>query len=291
MQRRMARDVSRPLTAELRMQAVSEEEGSVAEIAATYVKPNDRLSSFERLEIYNRQYWFRLLGALEEDYPALQAVMGADRFQAMAISYLQAHPSKSFTLRNLGAKLPEWLEAQPEHGGRRKQLALDVARLEWAYVEAFDGAVREPWTEKDLAGLTGDSTLLLQPHLQLLELRYPVDELVLAVHEESPAGDMMSNAVEERRQTNDVHLPTMRRVRLFVAVHRYEDVVYYRRMERECYRLLFGLKEGATLVDALNLAFRGSRLSAEERAKKIEMYFAHAAELGWFVSSASCGCE
>ena len=44
--------------------------------AAEFIKPNDRLSSFERLEIYNRQYWFRLLDCLYEDYPGLLSVLG-----------------------------------------------------------------------------------------------------------------------------------------------------------------------------------------------------------------------
>ena len=39
--------------------------------AAEFIKPNSRLSSFERLEIYNRQYWFRLLDCLYDDYPGL----------------------------------------------------------------------------------------------------------------------------------------------------------------------------------------------------------------------------
>jgi hypothetical protein len=43
--------------------------------AASYFQPNDRLTSFERLEIYNRQYWFRLLESLHEDFPGLRAVL------------------------------------------------------------------------------------------------------------------------------------------------------------------------------------------------------------------------
>jgi hypothetical protein len=39
------------------------------DVAAEFIKPNDRLSSFERLEIYNRQYWFRVLDCLYDDYP------------------------------------------------------------------------------------------------------------------------------------------------------------------------------------------------------------------------------
>ena len=44
--------------------------------ADAIIKPNDRLSSFERLEIYNRQYWFRLYSSFEEDFPGLMAVIG-----------------------------------------------------------------------------------------------------------------------------------------------------------------------------------------------------------------------
>ena len=77
LQCRMSQDVMRPLTPEFEMQAVTEKGLQTAEIAARYIKPNDRLTSFERLEIYNRQYWYRLLGALAEDFPALRAVVGA----------------------------------------------------------------------------------------------------------------------------------------------------------------------------------------------------------------------
>src|ERR1700737_1280664 len=86
-QRRMAEDVSRPLTIKFAMQTVSTDGSSVAEIIASYVKPNDRLSSFERLEIYNRQYWFRVLDCLYDDYPGLRAVVGERRFMNLARAY------------------------------------------------------------------------------------------------------------------------------------------------------------------------------------------------------------
>jgi hypothetical protein len=60
----MAADVTRPLTADLWMQSEAEDSSSVEQIAASYIKPNDQLSSFDRLEIYNRQYWFRVIGAV-----------------------------------------------------------------------------------------------------------------------------------------------------------------------------------------------------------------------------------
>ena len=48
------------------------------EIAGRYIKPNDRLTSFERLEIYNRQYWFRVIAAVSEDFPALMLFSGRE---------------------------------------------------------------------------------------------------------------------------------------------------------------------------------------------------------------------
>ncbi len=82
---------------------------SMEEVAASFIAPNSRLTAFERLEIYNRQYWFRVLGALAEDFPALRSVIGARAFDAMSVAYLTAHPSRSFSLRNLGSHLAEWL--------------------------------------------------------------------------------------------------------------------------------------------------------------------------------------
>lgn len=286
-QRQMAGDVRRPLTADFEMQCESERGVSVAGIAASYVKPNDRLSSFERLEIYNRQYWLRVLGALEEDYSALQAVIGNARFQAMAVAYLQENPSRSFTLRDLGSRLPVWLETHPEFAGRRRHLALDVARLEWAYVEAFDAASLEPWIEADLVGLNQNSAIALQPHIQLLALDYPVDELVLLIHRERPAVDMMSSAMEERRGASALSVPRMQREKIYLAVHRFEDTVYYRRLDRASFQLLFGLRQGLRLGEALETAFLRSRLSQERRAAAVEACFAHGAELGWFVTQRS----
>jgi hypothetical protein len=282
LQRRMFEDVRRPLTSDFAMQQETEDGRSVSELAESYVKPNDRLTSFERLEIYNRQYWFRAIAAVSEDFPALAAVLGSKRFDSLVLAYLKENSSTSFTLRNLGARLPRWLEGHPEFSPTRHALVLDVARLEWAYVETFDGLAVAPLTQEDFADLGDDSRLSLQPHLQLLDLRYPVDELVLAVHKEAPRSDIASNAVSERKQKSRHGLPRMRRSEIHLAVHRLDNSVYYRRIDREAFLLLSSLQQQRTLAESMELAFAGSKLSPEEQAQKIQECFAHAAELGWF---------
>ena len=282
LQRRMSEDVRRPLTPGFEMQAKTEQGLPMSEIAGSYVKPNTLLTSFERLEIYNRQYWFRVIEAVSEDFPALNAVLGANRFDALVLAYLQENPSTSFTLRNIGARLPSWLAQYPQYAGTRHALAVDVARLEWAYIEAFDSANLRPLSSEDFADLGAGSTLRLQPHLRLLDLQYPVDEVVLSVHKATPEADIASNAVTERRRNPRRMLPRVKRSSIYLAVHRVDNSVYYRHIDREEFLLLTSLRDGNSIATAIKNAFAGCKLTSEKQAVTIQEYFAHASELGWF---------
>jgi hypothetical protein len=284
-QRRMAEDVSRPLTTDFTMQELLPDGSSIAESVASYVKPNGRLSSFERLEIYNRQYWFRLIAAVSEDFPALNAILGPKRFDELILNYLKQNPSTSFTLRDLGAKLPSWLDHHPEVTGAHQDLAVDVARLEWAYIEAFDSATMPPLDERDLAALQPTSVLALQPHLQLLALRYAAEKVVLTVHKNKPDVDIVSNAVIERKTSRQVRLPKPRRSPTYLVVHRYRNSVYYRRIDREAFLLLSAIREGKPLAIVVDKAFCQSGLLPSMQAEKIHQYFVHAAELGWLIAT------
>ena len=207
---------------------------------------------------------------------------GQEKFDSLVLAYLRENPSTSFSLRNLGARLPAWLAAYPALAGPQHALAVDVARLEWAYIEAFDGASLLPLGWQDFAGLGKDSALRLQPHLQLLDLQYPVDDVVLAVHKATPAMDIMSNAVSQRRPGAELTLPEVSPSSVYLAVHRFENSVYYRRIEREEFLLLADLRDGDSIATAIERAFEGSKLGADEQAARIQDYFAHASELGWF---------
>jgi hypothetical protein len=94
--------------------------------------------------------------------------------------------------------------------------------------------------------------------------------------------DIVSNAVSERRQASEVTLPEVSRSRVYLAVHRFEDSVYYRRIEREEFLLLADLRDGDSISTAIERAFEGSKLATDLQAARIQDYFAHASELGWF---------
>jgi hypothetical protein len=287
LQRRMLEDVRRPLTSDFEMQPFTESGSPINALVDSYIKPNSLLSGFERLEIYNRQYWFRIIGAVSEDYPALSAVLGPRLFDALILAYLKENPSVSFTLRDLGAKLPAWLADNPTYAGTRHRLAVDVARLEWAYIEAFDRASLPPLSTAQFAGLSPNSTLALQPHLQLLDVHYPVDEIVLAVRKNKPDSDIVSNAVSLRKMSSRTSLPRVRRSPGYLAVHRFENLVYYRRIDRENFLLLTAIRDGHPIAKAVGEALAESRLAPREQASKVRDYFTHACELGWISATSS----
>ena len=284
LQRTMARAVMQPLTSSERMQGRAPDGGPMKRYASRFIKPNDRLTSFERLEIYNRQYWFRVLAALGEDFPGLRAVLGQGRFDAMAKAYLIANPSRSFTLRNLGTRMESWLRKNPRWAGPNQKLALDIARLEWADIEAFDGKTEPTLRPEDLSMAAGPRMkLALQPYVRLLSFRYAVDDLLLEVRKEDEDTDFASNTLQENRKRKRVRaVAKLKPAPIFLAVHRIDYSVYFRRLEPEEFSILTALGRGKTLAAAVESAFPKSRIPAEERALKVRTWFETWSTLGWF---------
>jgi len=283
LQRTMARAVMQPLTSSERMQRTAPDGRPMRAYAARFIKPNDRLTSFERLEIYNRQYWFRLLSSMVEDFPGLRAVLGDARFEAMARAYITDCPSRSFTLRNLGSQLESWLHRHPRWAGKKQALALDFVKLEWAEIDTFDGKAELPLRPEDLGAAGPNLRLRLQPYIHLLSLRYPVDDLLLEIKKNDDVNDFASNAMQERRKRKRVqHVAKLKPTAIALAVHRIDNSVYFRRLEPEEFALLSALQQGKTLQKSVDAAFRSSKIPPEELPGTIQRWFHNWAALGWF---------
>jgi len=69
---------------------------------------------------------------------------------------------------------------------------------------------------------------------------------------------------------------------VFLAVHRVDNSVYFKRLDREAHVLLLALRGGATLVAACETAFADSKESQEKCAAKIREWFSRYTEFGWF---------
>ena len=277
LQRRMAAVILQPLTSAETMRRSAKAE------ADALIKPNKVLSSFERLEIYNKQYWFRVLSCFAEDFVGLRAIVGIQTFEKLMRAYLTDCPSRSFTLRNLGSRLEEWLIANPKWIDSNPQLALDMVRLEWAHIEAFDGGFEPVLTPAEIEAAGLELRISLQPYVRLLELAYPADDLLIEVHDYEGEGNISSNAARRSRlRTRVRHYAKPEPEPVYLAVHRAEDSIYYKRLRLESFRMLKALSQQTPLGDAIERAFEGSSMADEERIPALQEWFANWAELGWF---------
>ena len=255
----------------------------MTDVVGEFVKPNDRLTSFERLEIYNRQYWFRVLDSFYEDYPGLRAVLGERTFVKMAEAYLIKYPSASFTMRNLGSRVEKFLRLEPRWAGNKQSLALQVARFEWAQIEAFDGEGKPAVGIAEFLSTDPQKIkLALQPYITLLALDYPINDFVLAVKKHEALRGEASNAMDSAPRVakiNKVPLPKPKKT--YIAVHRHNNAVYYKQLGPEAFALLSALHQGKTLERACEKAFRRASKKIDW-AKKIEEWFENWSALGWF---------
>ncbi|MDD2763016.1 MAG: DNA-binding domain-containing protein [Opitutaceae bacterium] len=283
LQRAMAAAVMRPLTPAGRTPHRWIDGRPTEQVVAAFIKPNDRQTALERLEIYNRMYWFRLLDCVYDDCPGLRAVLGERKFMRLAEAYLTRHPSRSFTLRNLCRRLPQFIREQPRLTAPHTALARDLARFEWAQVEAFDGLARLALTPEALRGADPARLRLdLQPYISLLALNHAVDDFVIAVKKNSlrtdasNAPDAAPVAVKPRR------VPRPRRQRVHLAVHRHHNRLYYKQLEPAAYRLLCALREGQTLNRACASVLPRRAATSPAWQQKVRDWFQNWTELGWF---------
>jgi hypothetical protein len=278
--------IQQPLTPSEGMRQRTLDGRPVKKIVDQVIKPNDRLSAFERLEIYNRVYWFRLLSSFMEDFPGLRAILGDRAFEKLATAYLYELPSESFTLRNLGSRLEAWLRKNPKYTPKSPRLALDMVRLEWADIDVFDQGELPKLTAEDLSRLGEDPVFHFQPYIRLLDLAYPVDDLLLEIRrlEEAQEADIASNVVVERtHEFRGKRWPVPKREKIFLAVHRQEgEDIFFKRLEPEAFALLRALQQGKTLSQAIEESVNWTQGKVEDITGQLREWFANWSSLGWF---------
>jgi hypothetical protein len=160
---------------------------------AAWLRGDARAPAALRLDVYANAYFARLLGVLREDFPALAAALGELAFHDLVTAYLIACPPGSFTLRDAGERLPAFLSAGSAEAAFfrvRWPYAADLARFEWALVDAFDAPDAPALRREELAALSPGGwdglALSLHPASALFALDWPVERLREAFDEGSP---------------------------------------------------------------------------------------------------------
>jgi hypothetical protein len=132
-----------------------------------------------RLNVYAQMYWARLVDVLHDDFPRVAAILGADRFTALACAYLTRHPSIRPSVRWLGADFADFLAGHGPVEGL--PFLADLARLEWTRLAVFDAADLAPLRVEELRVVPPSAwpslTFHPVPALRVLHLAWPVHEL------------------------------------------------------------------------------------------------------------------
>jgi hypothetical protein len=223
-------------------------DAGLSAFAREHIAGNDRLSPVEQLEIYREQFWLRHTSSLVEDFPGLSGILGQDEWQKLAEKYLTEVAPTSYTLRDLGARLPavieqaSWLPHQA--------LCLDMARLELAYIAVFDAPDTSPLAPERLATIPedrlGEARLLIAPCVRLLALRYPV-----------------GNLRRKLRANPEEAVPIPDESRQHLVVYRLERQLWDMPVSEVAFTFLAGLGAGKTLSAAAELAATSPGAEAE----------------------------
>jgi hypothetical protein len=217
------------------------------------ILPSATLSPEQRLAIYHDMYLLRMGEALESDYPALKHLLGDRGFRGLVAAYVQAHPSRSYSLNFLGRSLPDFVRTA--RGLRRRGFCHDLARLEQAVAEVFDASEEKALGSEDIAAVPEEAwagaRLVPIAAFRLLALSYPVNAYLQSVRDDDHA-----------------HPPARRR-RGFVAVYRREYTVFRRELEPAAHGLLADLAGGRPLGRAVAAGLRRGR---GRRPKEADLY-------------------
>ncbi|SFQ03260.1 DNA-binding domain-containing protein [Pseudomonas borbori] len=138
------------------------------------IQGSNTLPAADGLMIYQNAYRARLLSVMREDFPALHRWMGDESFAQLAMTYISAWPSRHFSLRWLGEKLPEFIRgyiAEPQ-----RSPMIELATLEWAFTLAFDAPDAVPLSLDLMSRFSADDwvnlRVCLTPSARWLQLQH-----------------------------------------------------------------------------------------------------------------------
>lgn len=234
------------------------------------ILPSRRQSSRERLQVYANAYFWRLVDILAQEYPTVRHVTGPRRFYRLAVEFLQAHPSRSYSLNFLSVDFPAFVRNEAKSLARRGLLA-DLATVERTMEDVFDAPEIKPLTPREWKKIPMSAwtsrRLRMTPAMRLLELDYPVNDFISAVRQGKPA-------------------PLPRKATQRLIVYRRNFSVWRAPLTPIRFKLLSLLQSGATLPQAFEACAALRGFNAEVFTAALKGWFT-----GWASDGLFCGLE
>jgi hypothetical protein len=155
----------------------------------TRIKSNG-LNPVKRLAVYRNNTYVNFTNALRTTYPVVARLVGDGFFRYAVHEYIAQHPSSSGDLHQFGAAFANFLATFESAAGL--PYLPDVARLEWAYEQAFYAVESAPFNSEALAKVPHESyealKFVLNPAVRLITSKYPILR-IWQVNQEGFEGD------------------------------------------------------------------------------------------------------
>ncbi|HKT97229.1 MAG TPA: DNA-binding domain-containing protein [Paraburkholderia sp.] len=217
-------------------------------LAAHLLQPVDsHVALQERLGLYRGNLRAARRAALASAYPVLATLVGDAYFDALALAYARAHPSRDADLNRFGAALPAFIEHY-ETDARYAYFG-DVARLEWALHVAAFAANAEPFGPAQWQAIGAQrlmsARLAVHPACAALASRHAALAIWRAhQRDDQNPNDTSHNAWPEHIDTPGWTLVVRPRWRPAALAH-----------TQAAHEAFVALQRGATLDEALECAF------------------------------------
>lgn len=270
--------ISRPIDHNSLMLPISPSGQPMEEEAQIHIAPSPTLRPAQRIQIYNQQYWWRLLNTLHESFPLVTRLYGYNDFnRVIGMPYIVKYPPNHWSLIHLGDRLPQWVEE--EYHENDKQLLSDAVSIDLAYGTSFCSIQRAPLTmqalpkEGDPSSLL-NQTLYLQDHVFLFDLKY----------------DLFSFRDEFIKQTPDYWLdndfpPLQKEIdkRFYFVLYRDRyNSIGWKEVPAAAYHLLNQFRTGTTVEQACEWLEKQDEAIFEEAMTHLHLWFQEWVLHQWF---------
>lgn len=238
--------IGRPIDVESRMMPLSPSGQPMEEEAWDYIAPSPTLQPAQRIELYNQQYWWRLLSTLHDTFPLVTRLFGYDDFnQRLGIPYLVKYPPNHWSLAFLGDRFLRWVDE--EYHEDDLPLVRDAVHLDWAFGHSFCVRQLEPILsatlpkEGDPSSLL-DRTIYLQDHVHLFDLRYDLFSFRVEFLKQPPEY-WLDNEFPPLKKEQDKRF-------YFVLFRDVRNNIAWKEIPETAFRLLQQFQQGTTVEKA-----------------------------------------
>lgn len=257
--------ITQPIDKKSHIRPISPSGKPIAEEAKDFIYPSPTLEPSERIEIYNQQYWWRLLNTLHDTFPLATRLLGFHKFnEEIATPYLVAYPSEHWSLVHLGDRLPLWLKEN--YKGDDKEILLDSLSIDEAFNQCFFAAHLPPITANRKPEEVLTVAAQLQPHIFLFNLDYDLFRFRNEIKQKDP--DFWSSHhypnLKHALSENEHHFPKLQKGEHYFIIYRStRNEVLWDDLNEHEYTLLMQFQQGTTIEKCCQSLEHGDKVRLE----------------------------